>query len=142
METNRRTRVVLLLAALGGGWMSAAGQTVRHHKIAEPDPSYPPELVQAESAIEKKDYAAAEPLLKKVVMDDPKNYQAWFDLGFVYNGLGNPTESIAAYRKAVAAKPDVFESNLNLGLSLAKAGQPDAEQYLRAATQLTPTSHV
>jgi tetratricopeptide (TPR) repeat protein len=36
----------------------------------------------------------------------------------------------------------VFESNLNLGLQLAKAGQPDAEQFLRAATQLKPTAHV
>jgi tetratricopeptide (TPR) repeat protein len=122
--------------------MSATGQTVRHHKIAETDPAFPPELTQAESDIEKKDYAAAEPLLQKVVAADPKNYQAWFDLGFVYNGLGNSTESIAAYRKSVAAKPDVFESNLNLGISLAKAGQADAEQYLRAATTLKPTANV
>ncbi|MGO9647733.1 MAG: tetratricopeptide repeat protein [Terriglobales bacterium] len=142
MGTRRQIRVTLLLAALGAGCMSAAGQTVRHHKIAQPDPSFPPELIQAESDIEKKDYAAAEPLLKKVVADDPKNYQAWFDLGFVYNAQGNLTESIAAYRKSVAAKPDVFESNLNLGISLAKAGQPDAEQFLRAATTLKPTANV
>ncbi|HTA24956.1 MAG TPA: tetratricopeptide repeat protein [Terriglobales bacterium] len=122
--------------------MSATGQTVRHQKIAETDPAFPPELTQAESDIEKKDYAAAEPLLQKVVAADPKNYRAWFDLGFVYNGLGNLTESIAAYRKSVAAKPDVFESNLNLGISLAKAGQTDAEQYLRAATTLKPTVNV
>jgi len=142
MHTNRRTRVALLLAVLVGCSMSATGQTVRHQKIAETDPAFPPELTQAESDIEKKDYAAAEPLLQKVVAADPKNYRAWFDLGFVYNGLGNLTESIAAYRKSVAAKPDVFESNLNLGISLAKAGQTDAEQYLRAATTLKPTVNV
>ena len=142
MHTNRRTRVALLLAVLVGCSMSATGQTVRHHKIAETDPAFPPELTQAESDIEKKDYAAAEPLLQKVVAADPKNYQAWFDLGFVYNGLGNSSESIAAYRKSVAAKPDIFESNLNLGISLAKAGQADAEQYLRAATTLKPTANV
>jgi Flp pilus assembly protein TadD len=141
MRTNKRTRIALLMAVLGG-WTSAAGQTVRHHKIAESDPSFPPELIQAESDIEKKDYSAAEPLLQKVVAGDPKNYQAWFDLGFVYNAQGNLTESIAAYRKSVAAKPDVFESNLNLGISLAKAGQADAEQYLRAATTLKPTADV
>jgi tetratricopeptide (TPR) repeat protein len=38
-------------------------------------------------------------------------------------------------------KADVFESNLNLGLQLAKTGQPDAEGFLRIATQLKPTSH-
>jgi Tfp pilus assembly protein PilF len=116
--------------------------TVRHHKVPVEDPAFPPELLQAENAIEKKDYAAAEPLLKKVVAADGANYQAWFDLGFVYNALGNSEDSIAAYRKSVAAKPDVFESNLNLGLMLVKTGQPGAEQYLRAATKLKPTSNV
>jgi tetratricopeptide (TPR) repeat protein len=67
---------------------------------------------------------------------------AWFDLGFVENELGKLPDSIAAYRKSVAANPDVFESNLNLGLQLAKTNQPDAEHFLRAATQLKPTSHV
>lgn len=118
------------------------GRTVRHHQIAVEDPSQPPELIQAEAAIEKKDYAAAEPLLKKVVAAAPVNYAAWFDLGFVYNALGNTEDSIAAYRKSVDAKPDVFESNLNLGLMLVKAGQPEAEQFLRAATTLKPTAHV
>ena len=81
----------------------------------------PPELTKAEELIQKQDYAAAEPLLHKVVKSDPANYVAWFDLGFVENGLGKMDDSIAAYRKSVAAKPDVFESNLNLGLQLAKS---------------------
>jgi tetratricopeptide (TPR) repeat protein len=119
-----------------------SGTTVRHHKVVEQNPAFPPELTQAETAIEKKDYAAAEPLLKKVVAADAASYEAWFDLGFVYNALGNAPESIAAYRKSVAAKPDVFESNLNLGIMLAKTGQPDAEQFLRAATTLKPTANV
>ena len=118
------------------------GKTVRHHKVEVEDPSSPPELIQAESAIEKQDYVSAEPLLKKVVASDPDNYAAWFDLGFLYNALGKTEDSIAAYRKSVAAKPGVFESNLNLGLMLVKTGQPDAEEFLRAATRLKPTSHV
>ena len=80
--------------------------------------------------------------MRKAIEADPANYVAWFDLGFVENKLGKLDDSIAAYRKSVAAKPDVFESNLNLGIQLAKAGQPDAEQFLRAATQLKPTAHV
>ena len=92
--------------------------------------------------IEKKDYANAETLLNKVVAAQPGNYQAWFDLGFVYNALGRTEDSIAAYRKSVAAKPDVFESNLNLGLMLAKNKQPGAEDFLKAATRLKPLSHV
>ena len=118
-----------------------SSKTIRHVHVEEKD-SRPPELSQAEDLIQKRDYAAAEPLLHKVVQADPANYVAWFDLGFTENGLGKTEDSIAAYRKSVAAKPDVFESNLNLGIQLAKAGQPAAEQFLRAATQLTPTSHV
>lgn len=118
-----------------------SGSTVRHHKVAVEDPSFPPELAQAEADIEKKDYSSAESLLKQVVDRDGKNYQAWFDLGFLYNATGRPADSIAAYRKSVEAKADVFESNLNLGLMLAKTNQPDAEKYLRAATRLKPSDN-
>jgi tetratricopeptide (TPR) repeat protein len=117
------------------------GQTTRRTTVSEAE-SPSPELTRAEALIQTKNYAEAETLLRKSVETDPGNYVAWFDLGFVQNALGKTDDSIAAYRKSVSAKPDVFESNLNLGLQLAKAGQPDAEQFLRAATQLKPTSHV
>ncbi len=120
---------------------SKPGHKVRHTRIAEESPNAA-ELTQAEDLIQKRDYSAAEPLLRKVVEADPSNYVAWFDLGFTTNELGKLDDSIAAYRKSVAAKPDVFESNLNLGLQLAKKHDPDAEQFLRAATVLKPTSHV
>jgi len=118
-----------------------SGRRSSHKPMADENVP-PPELAQAEDFIQKHDYASAEPLLRKAAESDPKNYVAWFDLGFVENGLGRVEESIAAYRKSVAAKPDVFESNLNLGLQLAKTGQPESEKFLRAATQLKPTSHV
>jgi predicted Zn-dependent protease len=130
--------MLLFLASEGFLFCQSSGKTVRHHKVAEAD--NPANLTQAESAIEKKDYPTAESLLQKFVSSDPGSYQAWYDLGFVENAMGKQEESIAAYRKSVAAKADVFESNLNLGLMLAKTGQPDAEQFLRAATKLKPTA--
>ena len=144
MGANKPIRALLVLGLYLGGtaFAQSTGQTVRHRKVVEQDSSFSPELTEAESEIEKHAYASAEPLLQKVVAADPGNFQAWFDLGFVYNGLGNSSESIAAYRKSVAAKPDVFESNLNLGLMLAKTRQPDAEQFLRTATTLKPTANV
>lgn len=134
--------IVLCTALCRVCYAQNTGKTVRHHKVSEQNPDFPPELAQAETSIEKRDYANAELLLQKVVIANPNNYQAWFDLGFVYHALEKMDDSIAAYRKAVASKPDVFESNLNLGLSLAAAHQPDAEFYLRAATKLKPTSQV
>jgi tetratricopeptide (TPR) repeat protein len=145
MGGNKPTWITVLVLGIYLGTAALAqstGQTIRHHKVVEQDSSFPPELTQAENAIEKHDYASAEPLLKKVVASDPNNFQAWFDLGFVYNALEQTAESIAAYRKSIAAKPDVFESNLNLGLMLAKTGQPDADQFLRSATTLKPTANV
>ena len=125
-----------------GSSSSQKGQhkTAHHVTVAE-EVAPPPELGKAEEYIQKQQYADAVPLLQKVVESDPANYVAWFDLGFAENALHKVDDSIAAYRKSVAVKPDVFEANLNLGLQLAKSGQPDAEQFLRAATQLKPTSH-
>jgi tetratricopeptide (TPR) repeat protein len=120
---------------------SQQGHRSVHHIQVPVEGSQPEELTHAESAIEKRDYAVAEPLLRKLVEREPASYVGWFDLGFVENALGKLEESIAAYRKSVAAKPDVFESNLNLGLQLAKTGQPDAEEFLRAATHLKPTGN-
>ena len=125
------------------GSSSSSHRSAHRARVAVDDsPSQPPELTRAEAEIEKQDYSAAETILRKFVEKDSTSYVAWFDLGFVENALGKLDDSIAAYRKSVAAKPDVFESNLNLGLQLAKSSQPDAETFLRAATRLKPTSDV
>jgi Flp pilus assembly protein TadD len=121
---------------------SSSSRPSHHIRVPDEDsPAQPPELTQAEAAIDKQNYAMAEPLLRTLVEREPNSYVGWFDLGFVDNALGNTEASIAAYRKSVAAKPDVFESNLNLGLQLAKNGEPGAEEFLRAATRLKPTGH-
>jgi Flp pilus assembly protein TadD len=130
----------ILLIVLTAGALAQDHTTVRHYKELVED--QPPEIAQAEDAIQKSDFAGAETLLKKAIDKDPKNYQAWFDLGFVLNRLGRSGDSIHAYRQSVAAKPGVFESNLNLGLMLVRANNPEAERFLRAATGLKPTDHV
>ena len=99
MGANRSFSIAAVLAySLLSGHLSAqsTNKTVRHHKVAEADSSPAVQLTQAETAIEKKDYASAEPLLKKVTAGDPNNYLAWFDLGFVYSALGKTDDSIAA----------------------------------------------
>jgi tetratricopeptide (TPR) repeat protein len=143
-QTTLKGRVCLLItvavfATATSAHAQSSSGTVRHHHVKEQDPATDL-LTQAEAGIEKQDYAGAELLLKKYLETYPESYSAWYDLGYVYHGLGKSNDSIAAYRKSVAAKPDVFESNLNLGLALADAGQPNAEQFLRAATKLKPSS--
>ena len=133
----------MLLSAAASYATQQSGQTVRHHRVEEPaEEALAPEVEQAEAALQKQDYATAEILLKKAIAANQADYRAWFDLGFVYNQTKRPDDAIAAYGNSVALKSDVFESNLNLGIVLARQGNKDeAAKYLKAATQLTPTAH-
>src|SRR3974377_521319 len=149
-RTSTKLRIVLYLALavmLLPPWASYArqqsGQTVRHHRVEEPaDEALSPEVEQAEAALQKQDYATAETLLKEAIAANQADYRAWFDLGFVYNQTKRPDDAIAAYGNSVALKAEVFESNLNLGIMLARQGNKDeAAKYLRTATKLNPTAH-
>lgn len=142
MDVNKIIFGCLVAGLLASPSVSAqtTGRTVRKHRVPVEDSGISPLLAEAESAIDKQDYSAAEAKLKLALGKDPKDYRAWFDLGFVLSATGRPAEAIEAYRTSVAAKPGVFESNLNLGTLLAHEQHPDAEKYLRAATQLKPTA--
>src|SRR5271154_2190606 len=83
------------VCGLCGPALAQTHVTVRHHK--EIVDAQPPEIAQAEDAIQKNDFAGAETLLRKALDKDPKNYQAWFDLGFVLNHEGRIEDSIHAY---------------------------------------------
>jgi tetratricopeptide (TPR) repeat protein len=137
-------RTALLAASFALATILASGQTtgttVRKHRVAEQSP-VDAAIANAETAIDKKDYTTAEKSLRDAIAQDANNYRAWFDLAFVFNANGQSAQSIEAYRKSIAANPFLFESNLNLGLMLARNGDPEAEKYLRAATQLKPSSH-
>ncbi len=148
MDIDPRIGASLLVAMLAAfTWPLQAEQqsppTVRHHSVEQPaEDANSAEIAQAETAMQKQDYSTAETLLKRVVEATPQSYRAWFDLGYVYNATKRVPEATDAYRKAVAAKPDVFESNLNLGILLARQGETEeGAKYLKAATQLKPTSN-
>ncbi len=127
---------VLLAAVAASAAAQNKGQTVRRHRVVENAA-----VAQAEAAMDRKEYASAEQILRRAVEEQPNDYRTWFDLGFVYTATGKKTEAVDAYRHSVAANPKIFESNLNLGLMLAQANDPEAEKYLRAATELKPSSN-
>jgi tetratricopeptide (TPR) repeat protein len=145
MRIELRTGMTLLLVALASLAFAdqQTGTTVRHHTVEErEDDPVTPEIDQAEAAMQKQSYDAAEILLMKAVADNPQSFRAWFDLGYVYNATKRPADAVNAYKKSVAARPDVFESNLNLGIVLARQGNLDeSAKYLKAATQLKPTAN-
>ena len=149
MDTEHRAGKALLIVAFAtAAWPVHGDQqskpTVRHHRVEElADDSSSPEIDQAEAAMEKQDYIAAETMLLKALESNPNAYRAWFDLGYIYTATKHLPEALVAYRKSVEAKSDVFESNLNLGILLARQGQDaEAVKYLKAATQLKPTANI
>jgi tetratricopeptide (TPR) repeat protein len=136
----------LLIGLLAGGLVLGAAaapaqtrKTGTHRRLPSDEALAARAVAEAEAAIEKKDWAAAERELREAVAKDAKNYRAWFDLGFVFNETDRRPEAIAAYRKSVAANPEVFESNLNLGMLLAASKSAEAETFLRASTRLKPS---
>jgi Tfp pilus assembly protein PilF len=131
--------LLLCLACASGVCAQESKPTVRHHRVPA-DNGATAAIARGETAIDKHDYAGAEQALQQALKLDPNNYIAWFDLGFVYTALNRDADAIDAYRKSVGANPAIFESNLNLGLTLARASDPEAAKYLRAATELKPTA--
>src|SRR5215475_6089293 len=81
-------------------------------------------LQEAEDLLQKQQYAEAKEKLLALTSAQAKNPQAWFDLGYAQSHLGDTTGAIAAYGKAVELEPNWFEAYLNLGLDLAKSGDP------------------
>jgi Flp pilus assembly protein TadD len=97
------------------------------------------EIVRAENAMDQQQWAQAEAILRKLVGANAKDARAWFDLGYVMHAQQNYLEAILAYRGAVAAEPQSFECNLNLGMMLAHENNPEASKYLESSTRLKPT---
>jgi tetratricopeptide (TPR) repeat protein len=116
---------------------------IRHHPVETQQVSAASALLdQAEALLAKGDYSGAQSLLEQATIKDPQSYQAWYDLGYAHRALHRDTQAIIAFRKSLEINPKIFETNLNLGLTLAAAGQKDdAIKYLTAATELQPASH-
>lgn len=69
----------------------------------------------ADRGLSTKNYDEALRLLKRVVEIDPKDFQAWTQLGTVYLGQKQFDEADAAYSKAIEVRSSFFPALLNLG---------------------------
>src|SRR5205814_8224494 len=114
-----------------------------HHSSQQHDPSAASSLLsQAHALLAKGDYSGAQSMLQQATAKDPQSYQAWYDLGYADRALHQDIQAITAYRNSLEINPKIFETNLNLGLTLAASGQnDDSIKYLTAATELQPASH-
>jgi predicted Zn-dependent protease len=96
-----------------------------------------PEVTDAEAAIVKSDWAAAEAKLTPWVATHPDDARALFDAGYVADAQNRLESAAGLYRRAIDANPQSFEAHLSLGLLLARTGKvADARPELVAATTL------
>lgn len=70
---------------------------------------------KAQAATDKKKYTEAATFLNELLANDPKDFQAWSELGTVYLLEKYLTEAEKAYAHAVEVRPKFFLALMNLG---------------------------
>jgi Flp pilus assembly protein TadD len=109
-----------------------------NQKANEKEDPAAPLLAQAQDALDRKDYAAAAPLLEKVVAAKPTDALPHFDLGVAYSQLKRNPEAIAEFRQAISLDPNYPPAHLNLGLLLLDSDPVAAAASFQHAAQLMP----
>ncbi|WP_213803305.1 tetratricopeptide repeat protein [Granulicella sp. dw_53] len=94
-----------------------------------------PLRAQANEALEKRDYPAAQKLLTSLVEKNPTDAHLLYDLASTQDALDQPAAA-ETYRRAIAADPKLFEPHLALGLLLARQGESSAA-HTELATAVT-----
>jgi tetratricopeptide (TPR) repeat protein len=115
-----------------------AGQRAAAAPAIEPE-AVSQEVANAEAAMVKRDWKAAEPILDAWLAAHPADARALFDAGYLADAQGRNDDAASLYRKAIEANPKSFEAQISLGLLLGRMGKPaEARAALWAATELDP----
>ncbi len=97
------------------------------------------DLEQAVKALDEEDWAAAAPLLEKVVAETPENVEVQFNLAYCYSQLQQSDKAVDHYRKVVELKPELTEAHMNLGLMLMERGDvAEAAPHFRVVSEARP----
>jgi Flp pilus assembly protein TadD len=75
-------------------------------------------------AVRAGNYAAALPLLEKVVGKRPRDADAWNFIGYSHRKLKRYDQALVSYRKALAIKPEHRGANEYLGELYLETGKP------------------
>jgi tetratricopeptide (TPR) repeat protein len=123
--------------------LAAFGQTTARKPGAQVPAAAPQpvsaQVAEAEAAIVKSDWKAAEARLNPWLTAHPSDARALFDAGYVADAENRLDDAAALYRRAVEANPKSFEAHVELGLLLARLNKlSDARIELAAATELDP----
>ena len=95
----------------------------------------------AQEAMAKKDFRAAAALLVQLTVNDPKDFEAWTELGTSLFNEKKMGEAEEAYRTALEHKPGFPPAQLNLGkVRLARKDYEGAVEVLSQAVEAHPDS--
>ncbi len=93
----------------------------------------------AVTAYEQRDFAVAEIYARRAVALDPREAQAWNQLGLLAVRRGDLAAAELHFRRAIAEDPAVFPAWFNLGKAAAKRGETaDAIRHFREGLRLAP----
>lgn len=136
---SRLAFFVLLLASVATFGQSSSQSSEQQAPAAATPQPVSEEVAEAEAAIVKSDWKAAETKLETWLAAHPADARALFDAGYVADAQNRPDDAVGLYRRAVEANPQSFEAHVEMGLLLARQGkQAEARPELAAATQLAP----
>ncbi|MES1261121.1 MAG: tetratricopeptide repeat protein [Acidobacteriota bacterium] len=97
------------------------------------------DLADGLKALDAKQPAVAEPLLRKAVEADPKDYGAHFNLALALSLQNKDPEAISELRQTLELKPGLYEADLNLGILLLRNKQAaEALPVLKEAADARP----
>ena len=133
--------LLVLLACSPSGSQSTPPQAsvpAPNQKLNQREDPLAPLLAQAQDALNRKDYAAAVPLLEKVVAAKPSDALPHFDLGVAYSELQKNPQAIAEFRQAISLDPKFPPAHLNLGLLLLDSDPAAAAASFQRAAELLP----
>jgi len=96
---------------------------------------------KAQAATDNKKYLEAVGLFNELLTNDPKDFQAWIELGTVYLLEEKLTDAEKAYSSAIEIRPGFFLGLMNLArLRMMEKNYEGAVEPLTAAVNVRPTS--
>lgn len=99
------------------------------------------QLEMVQEALGKRDYDRAISLLRQVVDTDPKDFEAWTELGTAYIAKEDDAAAEAAYKRALDEKPAFIVALVNLGrLRIRQKNFQGAIEVLQKTVEAHPRS--
>ena len=102
-----------------------------------PTPGIPPEITQAQAALQAGQVDSAITLLEGFFSRNPNATAGWLLLGNAWRQKGNPQKALAAYQKVTIPRLARLQATFNTAAIHAAAGQPDTALALLESLKST-----